>query len=149
MTPQERIAAALAKREAQKQAEAAAFAEQQATDIEALVELEAEHGFDRILRIDIKGWRPGSGAATLVAAKIPTGSSSLVRRYEQRVARAKQGTTEILDAGEQLAKACVVYPALDSELGKATLDLAPGILANVALQVIRHVQGEAEEEKKG
>jgi thiamine pyrophosphokinase len=34
-----------------------ARAEQEATDLEALVELEAEHGFDRILRVNLRGWK--------------------------------------------------------------------------------------------
>lgn len=155
MTPAERIAAALEKREKLKAAEAEAFAEQQAADIEALVELEAEHGFERILRIDLNGWKPGMGAATMVVARVPLASESLFKRFEQTIAKAKPNSTEGHTAAIQLGEACIVYPPrpkpaeMAGSLYAATMELAPGVISNVALQVSKAVQGQAEEEKKG
>lgn len=150
-TAADRIAAALAKREALKAAEAAAFAEQQAIDLEALIDIEAEHGFERVVRIDIGGWKPGAGAATMVVARVPTKAEKAVRRYEETVSKAKAGSTTQHDAAVTLAGFCIVYPDKDSakDLYDATLELAAGVMAHVGVQVMRVVQGNAEEEKKG
>lgn len=146
MTAAERIAAAQARREALKVAEAEAHAEQQATDLEALVELEAVHGYSRIVRVDLAGWKPG--AASMVVARIPLGSEAVYRRFEQTVAKAKKDSGDAMAAGATLATACLVYPD-DKALREATLDAAPGILQHVALQIVTAVQGAAEEQKKG
>jgi hypothetical protein len=146
-TAAERIAAAQAKREAIKASEADAFVEQQATDLEALVELEDEHGFDRVVRIDLTGWRPGVGAATMVVARVPLNSEKVFKRFEDTVSK-KDSKTSTNDAGITLARACLVYPA-DKALLDATMELAPGVLSHLGLQLIKAVQGSAEEEKKG
>jgi hypothetical protein len=150
-TAAERIAAVQAKRAALQATEKAAFDEQQATDLEALVALEEEHGFDRVLRVDVGGWKPGTGATTLMAARIPLASESYYKRFEQTVAKAKDGTTVKVEAGYTLARACLVYPSEkgEPELYKATVDIAPGILSHLAHQIVKAVQGQAEEEKKG
>lgn len=149
--PADRIAAAQARREAMKAAEAEAHAEQLATDLEALADLEAEHGFDRVIRVDLRGWKPGSGATTMVVARIPLRREDAVKRFEQTAARSKQGSDDGLKALHTLAEFCIVYPHRKdhAEAYAATLDLAPGILSNVGLQVVQAVQGAAEEEKKG
>lgn len=151
LTAAERIAAAQARRDAQKAAEAEAFAEQQAIDLEALVDLEAEHGFERIVRIDIGGWKPDSGAATMVIARVPMKAEKAVTRYEQTVSKAKDGSTTRHDAAVTLASFCLVYPdrGTAKDLYDATLELAAGVLFHVGVQVMRVVQGNAEEEKKG
>lgn len=146
MTAAERIAALEARRTAMQAAEAEARAEQQAADLESLVELESLHGFGRIIRVDLSSWRAGS--ATMVAARIPLGSEAVYRRFEQTVARAKKDSGDALAAGTLLATACLVYPA-DKDLLAATIDAAPGILQHVALQIVTAVQGAAEEQKKG
>lgn len=147
-TAAERIAAAMEKRERLKAEEAAAFAEQQANDIEQLVELEAEHGFDRVYRIDLNGWKPGSGAATMVVVRIPLKSESVFKRFEDTVSKPK---SDNLKAAVILAESCLVYPNRKehAELYEATMELAPGILSNAGLQVVKVVQGAVEEEKKG
>lgn len=151
MSASDRIAAAQARREALKAAEAEAHAEQLATDLEALADLEAAHGFDRVLRVDLRGWKAGSGATTMVVARIPLRRESHVKRFEETAARAKSGTNEGLAALHTLAEACIVYPHRKdhAEAYAATMDLAPGILSNVGLQLVQAVQGAAEEEKKG
>ena len=70
-TPAERIAAAQAKRAALQAVEAEAHAEQQATDLEALADLEATHGYERVFSVVLGGWTPGKGAATMVIARVP------------------------------------------------------------------------------
>jgi len=148
VTPAERIAAAQERRAALKAEEAAAFAEQQATDIEQLADLEEAHGFDRVLRVDLSGWKAGSGAATMVVVRIPLKSESFYKRYVDTVA-AKN--SDPVKATETLAEACLVYPnpKRDAAMYAATMELAPGVLANAGLQVLHAVQGKAEEEKKG
>ncbi len=145
----DRIAAAQARRATQKAAEAEAHADQLADDLEALADLEGEHGYDRVLRIDLRGWKPGAGSATMVVARIPLKREDLFKRFEQSAARAKSGTDDALKALHQLAESCVVYPARKGDLYAGTLELAPGILSNIGLQLVQHVQGAAEEEKKG
>jgi hypothetical protein len=70
------------------------------------------------------------------------------RKFEQMVSKAKADTDDGLKAGTALADVCIVYPPKDSELLKATLELAAGIKQVVALQIIKSVQGKAEKEKK-
>ena len=148
-TAAERIAAALAKREQLKTSEADARAEQYAVDLEALVDLEGEHGFDRIVRVDVGVWQPGKGAATMVVAKAPRGSEKVFKRFEEKIAKAKKdGSTAVLDAHHELAISCLVYPS-DKKLLDATLDIAPGLLSHVANEIVKAVQGSAEDEKKG
>ena len=151
LKPAERIAAAMAKRESIKASEALAFAEQQATDIEALVDLEGEHGFERIIRIDIDGWKPGVGAATMVVIRVPLSSEKVFKRFQDTFAKAKEGSTTKSDAGITLGRACVVYPSekTDKALFDATIELADGVLAHAGGQIVGRLQGSAEEEKKG
>ncbi|MBP9863389.1 MAG: hypothetical protein KBD62_35920 [Kofleriaceae bacterium] len=144
-TAAERIAAVNERRERLKKEEAAAFAEQQANDLEALADLEATHGFDRVVRIDLNGWKPASGAATMIVVRVPLKSEDYFKRFEDTVSKPK---SDNLKATTQLASACLVYPS-DKDLLAATMELAPGILSNAGLQIIHAVQGRAEEEKKG
>ncbi len=149
MSAADRIAAAYARRQTLKDSEAKAFEEQQASDIEALVTLEEEHGFERVLRIDLKGWTPGKGAATMVIARVPFAREALFKRFEETVSKPK---ADNLKAGHVLATSCIIYPNRkddDTEFYSATVDLAPGILSHVAAQIVQAVQGQAEEEKKG
>lgn len=151
MTPAERIAAVEARRAAARAEVAAAHAEQQATDLEALADLEETHGYERILRIDINGWAVGQGAATLVVTRVPKASEKVFKRFQETVEASKKGATASSAAAETLARSCLVYPSPESAkaLYDATIDLAPGILGHVALQIVEAVQGRAEEEKKG
>lgn len=150
LTPEERLAAVAARRAALQATEARAFAEQQAADLERLVDLEEEHGFDRVLRIDLVGWKPGAGAATLIAVRVPLASEVHVKRFEQTVAKSKERTTSNLDALKVLGTACIVYPSRESEkaLYDATIELAPAVTTRAGSLVIEAVQGRAEEEKK-
>ncbi len=147
----EKLDALEVRRQAIREAHAAAYEEQLLADMTALVDLEEEHGFERTVRVDLGSWKSGVGAATMVVARIPGRGSDMFKRYEQSIARAKSGTTDMLNAAHQLAESCLVYPSKKAapELYEATMELAPGVLTNLALQVSKAVQGHAEEEKKG
>lgn len=122
---------------------------QQADDLEALADLEVEHGSERILRIDLRGWVPGRGAATLVAALLPEAGDHKFKRFQQVAARGeKLKSAERVDAQESLARSCVAYPNPkdNKDLYDATVALAPGILGHVAKQIVDYVQGKAIEE---
>lgn len=148
LTPERRVAAANERRAALKALEAEAHAEQQATDIERLVDLEEKHGFDRILRIDLGGWKPDAGAATLVAARVPLASEGVFKRFQVALNSPKADHAQ---AANTFAAACLVYPHRedDKKLYEATLELAPGILVAVAGELSKAAMGHAEEEKKG
>ena len=150
LTPAERMKAAEARRGKLREEHQAAYDEQQATDFARLVDLEAEHGFDRVLRINLKGWKASEGdtqAATLVVARIPLSSERLVKRFEDTVSKPK---AENLKALHLLAESCLIYPSRTNEkaLYEATLELAPGLLSNVGHAIVEAVQGKVEEEKK-
>lgn len=152
MTAAERIAAAQARRDEMQAIEAEAHAEQLAADMEALADLEAAHGFNRVKSIPIGGvWQSGTGATTMVIVRVPLRRESVMKRFEETAARSKSGSDEGLKALHALAEACIVYPHRkdQAEAYAATLDLAPGILSNVGLQLVQAVQGAAQEEKKG
>jgi hypothetical protein len=147
-TPEERIAAAKARRQAQADAEALAKSEQMAADLEAVADAEAEHGYDRIIRIDLTGWRPGMGAPTCVAVRVPMAADKLCQRFIEQINRSKEHSRERLTAQDLLGAACIVYPAPNSDAYKAALEVAPLILSHAAMQVVRASQGKAEEEGK-
>lgn len=146
-TPEERIKAAQERRDAQASVEKAAHTEQFADDMEAIADLEAEHGYGRIRCIHLDGWKPGHGAATLVAARVPLKSESVFKRYESQITKPK---ADVVSALHTLAEACVVYPSRKDakELYEATMDLAPGVMSMVGQKIVEAVQGRADEEKK-
>lgn len=147
LSPEERLAAVDARRAANRAAHAAAHADQQAADMERVADLEEAEGFDRILRINLNGWKAGVGAATLVAARVPLSSERYVKRFEETVSKPK---SENLKALHALASACLIYPSAKDEkaLYDATMELAPGLLTNVGTAIVQAVQGNVEEEKK-
>lgn len=147
-TAQERIDAAKARRMKTSEAEGEAKLEQEATDLEAIADLEAEHGFDRIIRIGLNAWKPGMGAPASIAVRVPLGSEKLCQRFIETINRSKEGAKERLTAQDALAVECWVYPPKGSDPYKAALEIAPLILSHAALQIVRASQGKAEEEGK-
>lgn len=149
-TPDERIAAAEERREALRRSEAAAKKLQRAADMDALAKYEEELGYERVLRVDIGGWKSGEGAATLAIVRIPKSSEAIFKRFEETVTKAKAGSSGSLDAGHKLADACLLYPSRteQKELYEATFELAPGLRSKLAQQIVEAVQGTTEEEKK-
>lgn len=150
MNAAEKRAEIQAKRDALRAKEAEAHEEQELVDLEILADLEAEHGYERVKRIDIGGWKPGCGAATMVIARIPLASESYFKRFEMDVSKAKPGSDAVLGAHHQLARVCLVYPTKDKhkDLHEATFELAPGLLSHIAHVIVKAVQGKADEEKK-
>lgn len=149
LTPQERIEVAQKRRQATRDAEANAKIEQAASDIEAITDLESEYGFDRVIAISIEGvWCPGKGAPTRVAFKVPLGSERLGQRFIEQVNRSKEGSPERIKAQDSLATECWIYPAKGSDAQKAALEIAPLLLSNAALQIVRASEGKAEEAGK-
>lgn len=147
-TAQERIAAAQKRRADLAKLEAEKKLDQQATDLEAIADLEAEHGNDRVIRIELGAWKPGIGAPTSVAVRVPLASEKLCQRFIEQINRAKEGSKERLNAQDALATECMIYPEKGSEALKAALEIAPLILSHAALQIVKASQGRAEEEGK-
>jgi len=144
---QKRIADAQARRKAVVDAETLPKLEQRAVDMERLAELEELHGSERVLRVDIIGWKPSLGAATMMIALLPETSDSKFKRFQHVVNNPKAKPAETVDAGDTLAASCIVYPSRKDDAEKdcytATVNLAPGVLAHVASQVTNWVQGKA------
>lgn len=146
---QERIDAIQKRREAKAKSEAEAKLAQEATDLEAIADLEDQFGFDRVVRINITSWAPGFGAPTSIAVRLPLASEMNCNKFIDRVNRAKEGSKEKLVAQDDLAKECLVYPALGSPAYLAAIELAPMILSNAALQIVQASQGAVASEGKG
>lgn len=150
MTPAERIAAAQAKRAALQAQTEEAYQEQLASDLEALADIEAEHGFDRVARVNLGGWVPDVGLPTLVAVRVPRSSEVVYKKFEQQINGHKEGSPQRLTAQHDLGLACLVYPPKTDEAArKAVLEYAPGILSAAAFEVVKRAQGNAAEEGKG
>lgn len=144
-----RIAKAQERRKAIADAEKLPRLEQQAADLEAIADLEDSHGSERILRVDLRGWVPNRGAATLVAALLPESGDHKFARFQQVASKGdKLKGSERVDAQESLARSCLAYPdpKTQKELYEATIAIAPGVLGHVAKQIVEYVQGKAIEE---
>lgn len=144
-TAQERIEAAQKRRSELARVEAEKKLDQEATDLEAIADLEAEHGNDRVIRIAISAWKPGVGAPTSIAVRVPLASEKLCQRFIEQINRAKEGSKERLTAQDSLATECIIYPAKGSDAFKAAVEIAPMILSHAALQIVKASQGKAEE----
>lgn len=149
LTAQERIDAANKRRSQKANAESLLKLEQQATDLEAIADLEDTHGHDRIIRIELTSWTPGQGAPTSIAVRVPMGSEKNCAKFNDRINKAKEGSKEKLSAQDDLAKECWVYPVFGSDAYKAALEIAPMILNQACLQIMLASQGVAEKEGKG
>jgi hypothetical protein len=148
---EERIAELQSRRERARAAETEAYTIQQADDMARLVELEEIHGFNRIVRIDIKGWRQNSGAATMLVVRLPERKEHRFRMFQTKLAGCKETDPKRVDIAEELASACVVYPSpqTDKALYDATLELAPGVLTHAGMEITNWLVGEAKAEGKG
>lgn len=147
-TALERIATAQKRRAANAEREAGLRAEQEALDVEAIADVEARLGFDRVRAIRLSTWRPGMGAPVLVAVRIPLGSEKLCQRFIEQINTAKEGSRARLAAQDALAVECWEYPPKASEGYAAALEVAPLILSHAALQIVKGAQGVAEDEGK-
>lgn len=148
MTPAERIAQAEKRREAREKAYTEAREAQHADDLEALDRLEEEHGWGRTLRIELDGWQPGSGATTMIVAKLPLSSDATFKKFAQQSVGKEKKPAAVVESGETFGASCVVYPEPSSDAYRATIESFAGVLGHVAVQVVKAVQGRAAEEGK-
>jgi hypothetical protein len=151
LTSEERIAAAQKRREAVKAAHERAFSAQLADDLEAIADLEEDpdHGWTGITVIDIPDcWKPGRGAATRLAFKLPERGTMLYRQFLDFLNRDKSKPGEKTKVGDQLGMDCLVYPEPKSEMARATLELAAGVLQTAAIEIGKAVSGRRAEEGK-
>jgi len=157
-TVDEQIAELLERRKAAQEAHDTAHKLQRLKDLEALVELETEHGMERLIKVDLRGWKIDSGAVTLAVAKRARKSDKLYKRFVDMVRRSKKGEkideAEVEKAGDLLAQSCLVYPVVpengaDGGAYEATLELFPGFLTTIAAAVVEAAMGKAQEEGKG
>jgi hypothetical protein len=157
-TVDEQIEALNERRAKGKEAHDTAWKTQHVVDLAALADLEDEHGYDRLVRVELRGWKADSGAATMAVAKRARKSDKLYKRFVDMVRRSKKGEKidegEVEKAGNLLANSCLVYPAppekgADGGAYEATLELFPGLLTSVANAIVVAAMGKAEEEGKG
>lgn len=141
------------RREARRKALAVEHEKQFELDLVELDRLEAEHGYERVMRIDLPGWDPSIGGPTMVVMRIPKHSEAIIKAFEQEVNKSKEGSPVRLSAQASMARACMVYPDPSMASNKsdfdAVMDTAPGILAQAALQVIKRAQGLTVDEGNG
>ena len=125
-----------------------ARAAQHVADMAEVLRLEEEHGYEAVEVVQLARWAPG--ATTLVAAKIPRASDNFFKRYRQTAGSDKASAGTKIDAGDQFSRSCLLYPHPKNqvELFEATINVAPGLLGHVALQLVLAVQGREIEEGK-
>jgi hypothetical protein len=154
----EQIEALNERRQTIREKHEAAHKAQHLVDLTALADLEVEHGYDRLIRVELRGWKADSGATTMAVALRARKSDKLYKRFVDMVRRSKKGEKineeEVERAGDMLAQSCLVYPAppskdAPSEAYEATLELFPGLLTSVASAIVTAAMGKAEEEGKG
>ncbi len=121
---------------------------QQITDLKRLVALKTEHGADVVCYVELSRYKPG--AATMVIALLPASSEFKYKRFQQTTHSDKAKSGAKLEAGEQLARSCMIYPHPkdDEDLHEATVEFAPGILGHLAHSIVKAVQGRDDEQGK-
>jgi hypothetical protein len=153
------IAKVLEEIQGKREAHDVAYKAQHLKDLRAYVALVDEYGIDRVTKVGIGGWKPG-GAVTMVVAKRARKSDNLYKRFTDMVRRSSKGEKvdpdEVARAGDLLAESCILYPAFPKKGGEptdgayeATLELTPGLLSNVAAEIVKAAMGKAAEEGKG
>ena len=150
LTAEERIAA-VAKRRAERESQnESARIEQMATDLEAIDLLEAEHGHDRVFKVELVGWQPGLGAATMIAYRLPMAREAVAKRFLQQANAKNLGAQQMVDAQEAMAKVCIVYPdpTKQAELYKATTELSGILLYKIGQRIYDQLCGKVQEEGK-
>lgn len=141
-----RLQAIERKRAEQRAAATAGAEDQEATDLEAIVELEAQHGFNNVAVLELPYL--GEGLPVRVAVRAPTAAE--FKRYRAKCVPMKDGRNNEIPgdpfaAAEQLAATCFVYPARDV---LDTLCAArPGLLVQLGVQAAKLAS--AEEERQG
>jgi hypothetical protein len=131
------------RRAARKAAAEKAREEQYAKDLEALDELEQEHGDGKVVQLDLPAFTVG--LPTMVVVRTPTDVEH--RRYRDMVRRSKGKGDEIGKATDLLADVCRVYP--DDDTYEAVRKAHPGVHDSIAVQAIKLAEARTAEEGKG
>lgn len=141
----------LADADEQREEEQLLYLEQEIRDRERQRELEREHGYNRVLAVPFTAWKPNVGAATRFVVLLPDARTRQFKIMQRAIARLKDDREEQVEEVERLARNCVRYPhpERDKKMYQATANLAPGIMGNLAKQIIDKVAGrEADTRKK-
>lgn len=134
-----------AKLEAKRAEREKAEEQQYEVDLEARIELEEEHG--TIAAVKVSRFAPGQ--PTRAYLRTPSGPE--YKRYKALMFAAQQQKNtpkSQVEAQEQLARSCWVYPA-SKEDQEAMLAAFPGLLSPLALAAAALAEGKAEDEGKG
>lgn len=113
-------------------------------DLEKRIELETEHG--GIAAVKVSRFVPGQ--PTRAYLRTPTGPE--YKRYKALMFAANQqkNTPKMqVEAQEQLARSCWIYPAKDDQ--DAMLAAFPGILSPLSMAAAALAEGKTEDEGKG
>lgn len=131
-------------RRAERKAEARkAYEVQRAKDLDAITDLEVEHGDSNVGVINVPFTE---GLPTAVACKCP--SPALVKRFRDRVKPKKDGhQPDAVFAAEEIAGACRIFP--DAETYAALCQARPGLAAQLGAKAIELATGRDESEGKG
>jgi hypothetical protein len=128
-----RRAARKAELETQRQA-------QLAKDLEALDELEVEHGDGQIVRVDLNFYTPD--LPTMVLARVPRPAE--FKRYQDQCSKKNEGA--IVAATNLLGESCVVYP--DKETYARVREKHAGVHVVLATRAVNACAGRQAEEGK-
>jgi len=140
MSKREEIEARRAKRREELEAKRS---EQRDADAETIDQLEVELGVE--LRVLVpKQYHDGLPACVAYRPAEP----AVYKRLTQQLRRAKDNFEQRGAATDLLADSCWIYPQ-DKETRKAMLDVYPGILHSIAVEVVKLADLEEQEEGKG
>jgi hypothetical protein len=140
-TAEQRIAEAQERRAKKHAEQKSAATDQFAKDIEALEVLEEEHG--RIASVKVESFRPGLPTRVFIRTPKP----AEYKRYRDMVEKAVKKDTKRSEVGDQLARACWVYPGSKDEQDQM-LEASPGLLVSILLQATALAEGAAVDEGK-
>ncbi len=123
-------------------------AEQNAKDMAEVLRLEEEMGYEAVEVVYLARW--SAPATTLVVAEIPRAADHRFKRYQQQANSNKASGAKKIEAGDTFARSCLLYPSPkdQTELFEETINVAPGLLGHVALQLVVAVQGREQDEGK-
>ena len=134
-----------AAREARKERVKAEADAQKVKDLEAVDEIEIEHGDSNVATLDVP-FDARNPMPTIVAARTPRPAE--IKRYRARVrpdADGRLGDTAM--AAEELAAVVLLYP--DAETFAKICEARPGVKAQLGLLSLRLASGKAQDEGKG
>lgn len=143
-TAAQKLAAAEAARAEKRERQAEARAAQRLIDLEAVAELETEHGASRVAIIDVPHT---PGLPTLVVARCA--EEAELKRYRFRLKPEKDGTPgDSVGAAEEMADNCLIYPK-DAAVYQRLRAERPGIHAQIGVAAVQLAVGKQAEEGKG